>query len=90
MWRKRLHHLASSDLREALGACVVALEALDHPDTALLCSVYEALARTLASPSSSGNGDNAGNLLLENHRRATLNEIRRNSRTAGNVSGTEC
>lgn len=61
VWRKRLHHLASPDLREALGACVAALEAMDHPDTTLLCSVYEALARTLASASSAGNADNVGN-----------------------------
>ena len=31
---------------------MAALEAMDRPDTALLCSVYEGLARTLSSSSS--------------------------------------
>eukprot|EP00903_Cladosiphon_okamuranus_P014428 g13389.t1 len=52
VWRKRLHHLTTPDLQGALEACVAALEAMDHPDTALLCSVYEGLARTLSSSSS--------------------------------------
>lgn len=52
VWRKRLHHLATPDLHSALEACVAALEAMDRPDTTLLCSVYEGLARALASPSS--------------------------------------
>lgn len=52
VWRKYLYHLTTPDLQGALEACVAALEAMDRPDTALLCSVYEALARTLSSSSS--------------------------------------
>lgn len=65
MWRKRLHHLATSDLQRALEACVAALEVMDRPDTALLCSVYEALARTLSSsPSAAADGPKAEELCL--------------------------
>lgn len=46
---------------------MAALEAMDRPDTALLCSVYEALARTLFSSSSAdavGGGAKAEDLCL--------------------------
>lgn len=66
-----MHHLATPNLQSALEACVAALEVMDRPDTALLCSVYEALARTLSSSPSdtvaggvSGGGAKAEELCL--------------------------